>query len=177
MAGRARPGTRWRIAAWSLAAVVLLLPLLAMQVTDEVAWTPADFAVAGALIGGVGIAFELAVRRSASRAFRAAAGLALATGFVLVWLTLAVGLLGSEDDPANLMQGAVLAVAIAGALIARFRPAGLARAMTATALAQVVAAVVALAAGFGAAALLVAAFAAPWLTSAWLFRRAAAARS
>jgi hypothetical protein len=177
MAGRAQPGTRWRIAAWSVAAVVLLLPLLAMQVTDEVAWTPADFAAAGALIGAVGIAFEFALRRSASRACRAAAGLALATGFVLVWLTLAVGLLGSEDDPANLMQGGVLAVAIAGALIVRFRPAGLARAMAAAALAQALAAAVALAAGFGADALLVVAFAVPWLASAWLFRRAATAGS
>ena len=144
-----------------------------MQVTGEVAWTPADFAVAGALVGAVGVGYELAVRRSASRAYRAAAGLALATGLVLVWLSLAVGVLGSEDDPANLMLGGVLAVAIAGALVARFRPAGLARAMAAAALAQMLAAVVALVAGFGADALLAAAFAAPWLTAAWLFGRAA----
>jgi hypothetical protein len=144
-----------------------------MQVTDAVIWTPADFAVAGALIGGVGLGFELAVRRSPGRAWRAAAGLALATAFVLVWLTLAVGILGSEDDPANLMFAGVLAVAVLGALAARFRPAGLARAMAATALAQGLAAAVALLAGFGADALLAAAFAALWLVSARLFDWAA----
>ena len=55
---------------------------------------------------------------------------------MLVWINLAVGIIGSEDNPANLMYGGVLAVGVAGAVAARFRPGGMARALAATALAQ-----------------------------------------
>jgi hypothetical protein len=36
--GSGRRGSRWRLAIWGTAALILLLPLLAMQFTDEVAW-------------------------------------------------------------------------------------------------------------------------------------------
>jgi len=48
--GGGRRGSRWRIAAWAAAALLLLLPLVAMQFTDEVVWDVADFAFAGALL-------------------------------------------------------------------------------------------------------------------------------
>ena len=44
----------WRIARWVAAALVLLLPLIAMQFTDGVNWDVADFLFAGALLVGVG---------------------------------------------------------------------------------------------------------------------------
>jgi hypothetical protein len=50
-------------------------------------------------------------------------------------MNLAVGIIGSEDNPANLMYGGVLAVGIIGAIIARFEPHGMARALVATTLA------------------------------------------
>jgi hypothetical protein len=40
-----RGGSRWRIAAWATAAILLLLPLIAIQFTDEVNWDETDFAV------------------------------------------------------------------------------------------------------------------------------------
>src|SRR3989304_6473156 len=46
------------------AAFILLLPLLAMQITDEVVWDLADFAVAGALLVGTGLICELAARKA-----------------------------------------------------------------------------------------------------------------
>jgi hypothetical protein len=156
-----------------MGAAVLLLPLVAMQFTDEVNWDLADFAFAGALVAGVGVLSELAVRRASSRAYRAAAGVALATAFILIWANAAVGIIGSEDNPANAMYVAVLAVGIAGALIARFRPRGMARAMAATALAQVLVAVIALVAGLGSAGPITVFFTALWFLSAWLFRKAA----
>ena len=58
----------WRIARWSLAALILLLPLLAMQFTTEVAWDFADFMIFGALLAGAGGAYELAMRVSGHRA-------------------------------------------------------------------------------------------------------------
>ena len=77
----------------------------------------------------------------------------------------------------------MLAVAIIGAFIARFRPQGMARALAATAFAQALVGVIALAAGFGSIApsfpeaivFLTGFFAGLWLISAWLFRKAAGA--
>ena len=60
--GGGRRGSRLRIAAWSAAALILLLPLVAMQFTDQVVWDVADFAIFGALLVGVGVAYELAAR-------------------------------------------------------------------------------------------------------------------
>jgi hypothetical protein len=123
-----------RIAAVTI--LILLLPLFAMQFTDEVAWDPVDFAVAGALLFGAGLTYELVARKADSIAYRAAFGLAIATALLLVWANLAVGLIGSEGNRANLLYAGVLAVGLAGAVIARFRPHGMARALFATALAQ-----------------------------------------
>ena len=155
---------------------MLLLPLVAMQFTDEVNWSETDFIVAGALIGGTGLTFELAARATANHAYRAAVGLALAAAFLLIWLNLAVGIIGTEDNPLNLIFGAVLATGIIGAVIVRCRPLGMARAMLATALAQLLVAVIAPTAGVGSMApvwWLTGCFAALWLGSAWLFRKAA----
>ena len=173
-----RGASHWRIATWGTAAALLLLPLVAMQVTDEVDWDLTDFAFAGALLGGVGVTFELAVRMTQRRAYRAAVAVALAAAFILIWMNAAVGIIGSEDNPANLMYAGVLAVAIIGAIIARFRPYGMARALVATALAQMSVAMIALVTGLGSTAsgpleilALNGVFAALWLISAWLFAK------
>ncbi len=170
----------WRIAAWSVAGLILLLPLVAMQFTDEVDWDLADFAFAGVLVVGVGVTYELAARRTGNRAYRTAVSVALAAAFLLIWVNAAVGIIGSEDNDANLMYGGVLAVGILGALLARFRPQGMALALFATALAQMLVAVIALVSGWGAPPsgpeeiiFLNGYFVALWLTSAWLFRKAA----
>ncbi len=147
--GGGRHGSRWRILVWAAAALILLLPLLAMQVTDEVVWSAADFAFAGALLVGAGLTYELAARKAGNIAYRAAVGVAGATALLLVWLSLGVGIIGRDGDPANLMYFGVLAVGIIGALIARFRPRGMARALFSTALAQTSVAVIALSAGLG----------------------------
>jgi hypothetical protein len=125
-------------------ACILLLPLLAMQFTDEVVWGPTDFVVAGVLLFGTGITYELLARKAGNIAYRAAVGAAVATALLLVWMNLAVGIIGHEEDPANLMYVGVLAVGIVGALIARFQPEGMARALVAMALVQALVAVIAL---------------------------------
>ena len=174
-------GSLWRIAVWGTAAVILLLPLIAMQFTDEVAWDETDFIVFGAMLAAACGAFELAARMTGNTAYRAAVGVAVVAAFILVWMNLAVGIIGSEDNPANLMYGGVLAVGFIGAVIARFRPDGMARALVATAFAQTLAGLVALIAGWGSTGenwpqvivVLTLFFAALWLLSAWLFRKAA----
>lgn len=167
-----RVGARWRIPMWCALAALELLPLAAMQVTTEVAWTGFDFLVFGVMLAVVGGGVELAVRMSRHYAYRAAAGIALVAGFLLIWMNLAVGIIGNEDNPANLMFFGVHAVGIVGALIARFRAAGMARVMAAMALAQVA---VAVAAQLNGAFIwpLTVVFAGIWLGSAALFRKAA----
>jgi hypothetical protein len=177
---RARRRSRWRLIAWSIAVLILLLPLIAMQLSDEVAWDLADFAVAGALVGAVGVACELTVKMTDNTAYRGAVGIALAAAFILIWMNLAVGIIGSEDNPANLMYGGVLAIGIIGALIAHLRPNGMSRTMFAMALAQALVTAIALIAGMQSPVSpateilsLNAFFVALWFLSAWLFQKAA----
>ena len=152
-------------------ALILLLPLIAMRFTDEVVWDLADFAVAGVLLIGAGLTFELIARKAGSFAYRAAVGIAVAAALLLIWVNLAVGIIGNEGNPANLMYLGVLAVGIIGAVVARFQPHGMARALLAMALAQVLIAVIALITGLGQTFVMTGFFVALWLTSAWLFGR------
>jgi hypothetical protein len=178
VAGRSDRG-RWRRWAWGLLAGLALLPLVATALTDALDWDGADFAAFGGLLLAAGGLFELALRHPGGAAYRAGVAVALGTGVLLAWVNAAVGLIGSEGDPVNRLYAGVLGVGLIGAAMARLRPAGMARAMLATALAQALVAVFALAGGFvpaGAAPGLVAGTAVLvglWLASAWLFRRAA----
>lgn len=178
--GDGRHCNHWRTAGWTTAAALLLLPLVAMQFTDEVNWDVLDFAVFGSMLLGAGVICELAVRMTGSTAYRSAVGVAVAAGFLLIWVNLAVGIIGTEDNPANLMYGGVLAIAIIGAVMGRFHPAGMARALSVTAFAQALVGIIALAAGFGSTApgvpravmFSTGLFAALWLVSAYLFLKA-----
>jgi hypothetical protein len=164
--------------------LVLLFPFLAMQFTDEVDWDVADFVVAGVLLFSAGLTYEVVTRRVGNIAYRTAAGVAVAAALILIWMNLAVGIIGSEDNPANLMYVGVLAIGIVGAFIARFQPYGMARALFATAFAQALVAAIALIAGLGypwsgplELTLLNGFFVGLFAGSAWLFRRAAHGRS
>jgi len=173
MASDTRIGrSRWRIAGWSLAVLVLLTPFLAMQFTSGVNWTRFDFIFAAVLIGGVGLLFELTVRMSDNKAYRAAVGLALAAGLLTIWANGAVGMIGDEDNPLNLMFAAVLAITLFGSAIAGFRAAGMARAMAVTAAAQLAASLIGMFADLR-GGIFSALFALIWLASAGMFVRAA----
>jgi hypothetical protein len=174
--GNGRRGSNWRIAGWGTAAGLLLAPLVAMQFTREVAWTGFDFAFAAILIGLTGLMVEFAVRVSGSTAGRAAFGIAIAVTFLLIWINLAVGIIGVEDNPANLMFAVVIAIGAAGAFVARFQPAGMARAMVAAAVAQAMVGGVSLFLDM-AGVVMSAIFTAMLLASAALFRKAAGERA
>jgi hypothetical protein len=170
-AGLGRRGFPWRLLGWGTAAALLLLPMVAMQFTDEVNWGPFDFVFVGLLFGSVGLAFELTVRASGNWAFRGGVAVTLAAAFLTVWINGAVGMIGPEDNPYNLLFLGVVVIALFGAIIARFRPAGMAAASLVAAVAQ---------AGLGAAGLsadlrggiLSTGFALLWLLAAALFRKA-----
>jgi len=144
---RRRGVNPWRLAGWSLAALLLLLPLVAMQFTRDVNWSPFDFAFAAVMIGAVGIAFEVAVRATRNTAYRGALAIALAAAFLLVWINAAVGIIGDEDNPLNLLYLGVIAIAFGGMAWASFRARGAARAMNAAAAANAIVGVVAVVAG------------------------------
>lgn len=138
---------RWRIAALAAGALILLAPLVAMQFSDTVAWDGGDFGVLGALLIGLYLAFELLARTTDAPPYRWGAAVALAGAFLLIVSNLAVGIIGSEDNRANLLYAGVLAVGAAGAALARLRPRGMARALLAMALLQAAIGVFALTAG------------------------------
>jgi hypothetical protein len=167
-----RRGNRWRIPIWGGAAALLLTPLVAMQFSRQWSWDLSDFVIFGVMLASACGTYELGARTSGSGAYRAAVGIAVAAAFVLVWMNLAVGIIGNEDNPANLMFGGVLAVGFIGALLARFRPRGMALALVATAIAQALVGAIALLSGLGSHLPLAALFGALWLTSARLFRKA-----
>lgn len=126
------PRHLWRIIGWGGAVALILTPLVAMQFTNEVDWDETDFIVAAIIFGIVGGLIELAVRMSQNWYFRFGAMFAVLAGFMLVWSNLAVGMIGNEDNPVNLMFGAVLLIAILGAIASRY----IAFAMLAAGLAQ-----------------------------------------
>ena len=173
-----------RIAAWAaVIALLLLIPLLAMQVSDEWNWDPFDFIFAGTVLFGAALAYELIASRGGTTACRAAVGVAVATALVLIWINAAVGIIG-DDESFNLMYVGVLAIGLIGALVASFQPQGMARALFAMAVAQMAVPLIVLAIPDVRAVLweppgpvgvfvLNAIFAALWIGSAWLFWKAA----
>ena len=78
-----------------VAATILLLPLLAMQFTAEVRWDLFDFGVAGVLLVGTGLMFVISTRKMRTTRHRAAIGIAFAVALILIWLELAVGIIGT----------------------------------------------------------------------------------
>jgi hypothetical protein len=98
--------------------------------------------------------------------------MAVLAAFLTIWVNLAVGMIGEEGDPLNLMFVGVLLLALAGALLARFRAAGMAKAMLATAAAQAAAGAVGLSTD-PRGGLFSMGFAVFWLLAAGLFALAA----
>jgi len=167
-------------------ALVLLIPLV-LTIRDGGVegvgwnWTFFDFVFMGTLLFGAGLVYELVARKMSNGAYRAAVGLAVVTSVLLVWINSAVGIIGDGDlDSPNGMYLGVLAVGLISALIARFRPRGMARTLFAMAIAQLSVPVIALifwnsdfAPGVAEVFALNAFFALLFVGSALLFRRAA----
>jgi hypothetical protein len=183
MAGNPKPASgrrwsRWRIARWSTPALLLLVPLVAMQFSQEWNWTPFDFVAMGVILYGAVLTYELVARKAVTTAYRAAVGVAGTTAVLLLWVNGAVGIIG--DGPGNLMYFGVPAMGVIGAFVAGLEPRGMARALFVMALAQMLVPVMALviwnppfAPGVLPVFVLNGIFAGLWLTSAGLFRRAA----
>ena len=143
-----------------------------MRFTAEVNWTVGDFSFAALLIGVIGVTFELTVRVTRSWTQRAAVGFALAAALFTIWVNGAVGMIGDEDNPYNLLFLGVIVLALIGAVAVRFRPTGMAAAMGVAAIAHVAIAVGGMSVDLR-GSIFSAAFAGLWLLSAALFWKAA----
>jgi hypothetical protein len=168
-------GQGWRMAVWGGAAALMLAPAIATQVTDEVAWDPADFILFATMLAAACGAWEVAMRWTKSRAYAAGAIVAAGAALLLFMVNGAVGFIGDEGNPVNLIFFGVLTLAAGGGMIVRFRAEGMARTMAVTAGAQVAAGALGVAMvpdvrGF---LLGTALFVPLWLLSSWLFARAA----
>lgn len=76
----------------AITALLLLVPLIAMQFTDEGSWGIGDFVAAGCLLFAAGMAYALGARRARSGPQRALIALLVLATLGIVWAELAVGL-------------------------------------------------------------------------------------
>ena len=76
----------------SAAAILLLIPFIAMQFTNEVNWTLADFAVAAVLLLGTGLFCELVLRKVTTKRNKLMLCMGILLLCAVVWVELAVGI-------------------------------------------------------------------------------------
>lgn len=74
---------------------LLFVPLVAMQFTNEVLWSPFDFVIMGALLLLVGFGIKLILKRSKNRLKTVLFIVSIAILFLLIWIELAVGIFGT----------------------------------------------------------------------------------
>ena len=122
-------GGRWRLVGWGFAVLLLATPFVAMQFTSDVAWTTADFLLAALMLGVFGLALELTFKFTSDSRFRTGVAFALAAGFMTIWVNGAVGMIGSEDNPYNLISSGIVVLVPIGSAFGGFRALGMARTM------------------------------------------------
>ena len=80
----------------SIVLLLLLIPLIAMQFTKEVNWSLIDFAVAGVLLFGTCFAIEFVLRKVKTRKNRVIICGIIILLILLLWIELAVGIIGNS---------------------------------------------------------------------------------
>ena len=135
----ARGNVPWRTIGWGGAVALLIAPFIAMQFTPEMNWDAEDFVFVAVVLATLGGLAELAVRASPRWDYRAGFLLALVCACLVIWVNVAVGIVGSDDNPNNASFFWALGVAVVGAAISRLRAAGMSLTMLATAIALIAA--------------------------------------
>ena len=76
-------------------ALILCIPLIAMQFSNEVNWSPFDFLVGFVLLFGLGIAIEVILQKTREYKNKLAWIVIALFVFLLIWAELAVGVFGT----------------------------------------------------------------------------------
>ena len=76
----------------SVVALILLIPLIAMQFTKEVNWNVLDFIVAAFLLLSTGLACNFIMKKVKKTKFRIAICLVILAFLFFIWAELAVGI-------------------------------------------------------------------------------------
>jgi hypothetical protein len=76
-------------------AILLLIPLIAMQFSSEVNWSGMDFLIMGGLLFGLGLAGDFVWRKVKSKDRRILYIVGIVVLFLLIWAELAVGIFGT----------------------------------------------------------------------------------
>ena len=74
---------------------ILLIPLIAMQFTNEVNWDASDFLVAAILLFGVCSLIELSIRNIKDVSYRTPIIIGIIVLLLLVWMELGDGIFGT----------------------------------------------------------------------------------
>ncbi len=75
--------------------VLLLIPFIASQFTDEVNWSAYDFLVMAILLGGTSVVLDIVLTKAKNKQSRWAWGIAVVLVLLLIWVEIAVGVFGS----------------------------------------------------------------------------------
>ncbi len=124
--------------------LLLMVPLVAMQFTDQVKWTIIDFVLMGVLLFGTGSLFVLVIRHGENIIYRAGMAVAVGATFLMIWVNLAVGLIGSGPHAGNLMYIGVVLILFIGIYLSRFKANKLELVMFTTALSFILITIIAL---------------------------------
>jgi len=128
-----------------ITALILGIPLLRSLFSGGWGWDIRAFLLVGAvgtLLFGIGLTFQMVIRKLGTPAYRAAVGIALVAVFLLVWGNFVQG--ADDVNPAAFGYFVTPMVGIIGAAMVRFQPTGMARALFVTALVQALVLVIAL---------------------------------
>lgn len=115
-----------RIRNWLVFIIAALsIPLIVMQFTEELNWQFTDFMIMGIALSVIAIAYEFVAHKSRSTIYKSAFALGLVGAFLLFWVNGAVGIIGNENQDANMLYGSVFLVGALGSLISRFNAKGM----------------------------------------------------
>lgn len=120
-----------------LAALLLLIPLTLNILSGEFKWSVGDFIAAWILLAGAATAYKLVTGKGRGKMYKAASAIAIGTALFLIWANLAVGLIGSEDNQANILYMGVIAVGVIGSIISNLKPKGMSYTLYAAAAVQI----------------------------------------
>jgi len=102
------------------ASAIILITLTACFVSTEMDWSLFDFVLIWSLLFCAGALYKWITLFAVDSGYRAAVGLAILTGVFMIWSNLGVGIVGSEDEPFNLVYVALLALGLIAAFWVRF---------------------------------------------------------